>query len=193
MLYSRHEQNGKAKKSLLMNGLRLMLIVIMVPLAASLLFFFAIVSRQMRTQAQHMTAYYTDQLVKDTAAALRQAQSMIYFAIDNDVIQSVMSSSQTPSGTQKELVQQEIGKVTLFNPAWDEQYIHSIFLFRDDGTVFPASRSGIYQAEYARLETVFRIFPDQNSTQRLITLTNNAQYSYMIVDYNAIKEPEPPS
>lgn len=189
MLYSRHEQNGKAKKSLLMNGLRLMLIVIMVPLAASLLFFFAIVSRQMRTQAQHMTAYYTDQLVKDTAAALRQAQSMIYFAIDNDVIQSVMSSSQTPSGTQKELVQQEIGKVTLFNPAWDEQYIHSIFLFRDDGTVFPASRSGIYQAEYARLETVFRIFPDQNSTQRLITLTNDAQYSYMIVDYNAINDP----
>lgn len=189
MIFMQDKPAGTAKKSLLIDGVRLMLIVIMVPLAASLLFFFAIVSRQMRTQAQHMTAYYTDQLVKDTAAALQQAQSVIYFTIDNDVIQSIMNSSQVPSGTQKELVQQEIGKVTLFNPAWDEQYIHSIFLFRDDGTAFPASRSGIYQSEFSRLQTVFHIFPDQNSTQKLVTLDSNSEYAYLIVDYNALNDP----
>ncbi len=47
----------------------------------------------------------------------------------------------------------------------------------------------IYQAEYGRLETVFRLFPDRNSTQSLIALSNNAKYSYMVVDYTALNAP----
>jgi len=174
MQHTEQMRQNKSKKSLLRTGLRLMLAAIIIPLAASLLLFFGFVSRQMRTQAEHMTQYYTDQLVNSTTDALSQAQSIIYFTLGSDTVQSVMHSSQNPVGTQAELVQQEIGRATLFNAAWDDQYVHSIFLFRQDGIAFPASRSGIYQAEYGRLETVFRMFPDRNSTQSLIALTNNA-------------------
>lgn len=184
-----HIRANKSKKSLLRTGLRLMLAVVIVPLAASLLLFFGIVSRQMRTQAEHMTQYYTDALVSSTTDALAQIRSIVYYTLGSDTIQSVMHSTQNPVGTQAELVQQEIGKAALFNTAWADQYIHSIFLFRADGVAFPASRSGIYQAEYGRMETVFRLFPDQNSTQTLVSLTNNATYSYVIVDYNSLNDP----
>lgn len=189
MQHAEQARQNKSKKSLLRTGLRLMLAAIIIPLAASLLLFFGFVSRQMRTQAEHMTQYYTDQLVNSTTDALSQAQSIIYFTLGSDTVQSVMHSSQNPVGTQAELVQQEIGRATLFNAAWDDQYVHSIFLFRQDGVAFPASRSGIYQAEYGRLETVFRLFPDRNSTQSLIALANNAEYSYMVVDYNSLNDP----
>ncbi|EOQ35367.1 sensor histidine kinase [Butyricicoccus pullicaecorum] len=189
MQHAEQARQNKSKKSLLRTGLRLMLAAIIIPLAASLLLFFGFVSRQMRTQAEHMTQYYTDQLVNSTTDALSQAQSIIYFTLGSDTVQSVMHSSQNPVGTQAELVQQEIGRATLFNAAWDDQYVHSIFLFRQDGIAFPASRSGIYQAEYGRLETVFRLFPDRNSTQSLIALANNAEYSYMVVDYNSLNDP----
>ena len=110
MQHTGQMRQNKSKKSLLRIGLRLMLAAIIIPLAASLLLFFGFVSRQMRTQAEHMTQYYTDQLVNSTADALGQAQSIIYFTLGSDTVQSVMHSSQNPVGTQAELVQQEIGQ-----------------------------------------------------------------------------------
>lgn len=186
-LFSRPD--GRTKKSLLLSSLRLLLLVVIVPLTVTLVLFFGIVSRQMRTQAEHMTEYYTNGLVEDCSSTLEQAQGIIYFILGNDTVQTVMHSPQRPAGTQQEQVQQEIGQATLFNRAWDNQLIHSIFLFRADGAAFPASRSGIYQAEYARLDTVFRLFPKQSSTSALVSLSNNAEYAYLMVDYNALNDP----
>ena len=77
MQHTGQMRQNKSKKSLLRTGLRLMLAAIIIPLAASLLLFFGFVSRQMRTQAEHMTQYYTDQLVNSTTDALSQAQRLL--------------------------------------------------------------------------------------------------------------------
>lgn len=170
--------------SLLLTSLGLTFALIAVPILASLAVFFGTVSQQMQQRAQDTAWFYVDQTVRSSENALTQCRNIAYSLLGNDTIQLVMSDDSTPTGSQKNILQTELGSATLYNHAWDEKYLRSIFLIRNDGTVFPSSRSGLYPSASTRILHVAQTFLEHNSTQTLVAITDAPDYAYLVLDYN---------
>ena len=166
MQHTGQMRQNKSKKSLLRTGLRLMLAAIIIPLAASLLLFFGFVSRQMRTQAEHMTQYYTDQLVNPRP--MRSVRRRVSFISRLAAIPCNRSctavktrSAHRPSWYSRKSVGQP-----LFNAAWDDQYVHSIFLCRQDASLFRPRAAVSIRLSMAVWKRYFVCFPTATRPSR---------------------------
>lgn len=174
------------KRSLLITGLTLSILLIVLPVILSLLLFHNTISRQMAHRAEQTASFYATQFVERTDSALLQIRSVAYYILSNKNIQAVMQAD-----SRKSVVQDEIGSMILFNPAWDEQHLRQIFLFRNDGTAMPALRSGVYQSEIDRMRAVAERFSDFSAIDTLVTTDGEMDLAYLVLDYTDLNSMEP--
>lgn len=184
-------QRARRKKSLVITALTLTFVLIAIPVITSLLFFHGTVSRQMESRAEETAAFYAAQLGEKSETAMAQLRNIAYFILGSSEVRAVMQSDGAVTGVQKNVLQNALGSATLYNTAWEERYLYSIFLFRHDGAAFPSTRSGFYQAEINRMRAIADRFSDYSAINTLVTTGEDDGRAYLILDYNDLNSLRP--
>lgn len=173
--------------SLIKRGCLLILTLILLPVVMSSTYILTQLSASLEMQARENVDFYVNQLVEKNSTAMDLLRSSAESLIGNRDVRAVMTKSQEQvSSAQRISVQYILNSAILYNVAWADRYIDSVYLFQTDGALYSSTRSALFSAGIQEIEAIYAQYREFSSTKTLVRPDDNSKFVYFIMDYTDI-------
>ena len=155
------------------------------PILVSFFTFMVFTKPSIERQTSNYADFIVDQFAEELSSNMKMLNNMAAYLMSEKRIRDIMSSTEPVTDREKNQMEQSISRAVLYNLAWDERYVHSIYLFREDDEYFGIFRENYSSFVLERMQEVYKRYREQSSTRTLF-LDENAAYGYYVQDYYQI-------
>ena len=174
----------KRKRSLLLQLLIGVVIIITIPTILSSLFFLYTVPKQMERQTEANTKFYIDQAVSSINSTIGVCRELTFNCMtDTELLNTMRAGEKTFSRTGRIRLEYIIGNTTNFWMGREQRPLNSIYLFRNDGESVSFSSNGGYTQEKRRLQQIYSESEELSSARTLYCFENYPNSLYFLLDY----------
>ena len=159
----------------------LLILASLIPIAGAVTTFLGNVWSQQEEQAEASARLVTNQLFDSSSTAMNTVQSAAQYLISNDEIRAAMMAS-AGSSVDQDLLSRTLGKMILYDSAWQTSDIRSLYLFRWDGAALSLYGSDKYDIQYRRIRAVYDQYHDFSSARTLVP--GPGDNCYFVLNFN---------
>lgn len=180
-------KNETKERSLFWRAIALVLLLILVPAMLSVGYIVTELSTELRRSAQESADFYSAQLIEKNSSAMEMLRSSVESLLGNREVRAIMAQDGAPlTGTQHAKLQNTLDSATLYNVAWTDQYIDSLYLFYGEDTLITSARDSLLPSELLEIRSLYERYADFSSFGDLVKPAGEKDSAYYIVDYTDV-------